>query len=441
MSIAEGVHKKLYSQMYKLAEKIFPFPRSLTGEGVRQTLRQIQQILPDLKIHEVPTGTQVFDWQVPKEWNIRDAYCMDEQGRKVIDWRKNNLHVVSYSIPVSATVSLGELQEHLYSLPDKPNAIPYVTSYYEPRWGFCISHNERKNLKEGRYRVIIDSQLEPGFLTYADLMIPGRETKEILLSTYVCHPSMANNECSGPVVATFLAQWIQEQRRRRYTYRIVFAPETLGAIVYLGRNLESMRANTIAGFVITCVGDNRGYSFMPSRLGNTLADKVALHVLKHHAPNFIAYSFLQRCSDERQYCSPGVDLPVVSLMRTKYSEYPEYHTSLDDLSFISPEGLGGAYEILKKCLMALERNDRYQTTVLCEPQLGKRGLYPTLGTTQNATSYPIRDMMNVLAYCDGQRDLLDVAEIIQIPVDHCYPIVEKLLEHHLLERIAIQTVN
>jgi aminopeptidase-like protein len=431
MSQAE---ESLYQQMYAFAEKIFPFPRSITGNAVRQTLHEIKQLLPELTIHEVPTGTQTFDWQVPKEWNIRDAYVMDESGNRVIDWQKNNLHVVSYSTPVDMTLSLQELDEHLYSLPEQPDAIPYITSYYQPRWGFCIAQNKRQQLKEGRYRVVINSELEPGSLTYGELLLPGEESCEVLLSTYICHPSLANNECSGPVVTTFLAKWLGEQFRRRYSYRIVYIPETIGAVVYLSRHLEYMRTWTVAGFVVTCVGDNRAYSFMPSRLGNTIADKVALHILKNYAPGFISYAFVERGSDERQYCAPGVNLPVVSVMRTKYGEYPEYHTSLDDLSLISSEGLGGAYEILKKCLVALEHNYRYQVTVLCEPQLGKRGIYPTLSTKSSGCQ--VKDMMNLLVYCDGQHDLVDVAETIKVPIEGCYSIVDKLLEHGLLENLA-----
>jgi aminopeptidase-like protein len=425
----------LYQQIYDFVERIYPFPRSITGNGVRQTLREIQHLLPALTIHEVPSGTQAFDWQVPNEWNIHDAYVMDETGKRVVDWQKNNLHVVSYSTPVDTTMSLQELEKHLYSLPDQPDAIPYITSYYRPCWGFCIAHNQRSQLKEGHYRVVIDSQLEPGSLTYGELIIPGEESSEILLSTYVCHPSMANNECSGPAVTTFLAKWLFELPQRRYTYRILYIPETIGSIVYLSRNIEHMKTYTVAGFVVTCVGDNRVFSFMPSRLGNTIADKVALHVLRHHAQEFIHYSFLERGSDERQYCAPMVDLPVVSVMRSKYGEYPEYHTSLDNLTLISPEGLGGAYELLKKCLIALERNYRYKVTTLCEPQLGKRELYPTL-STKSSVNVQIKVMMNVLAYCDGQHDLIDIADIIRVPIETYYPIVDLLLEQNLLRKKA-----
>lgn len=431
MALLNEREEYLYNEIFAFAEKIFPYTRSITGDGVRQTLYEIRKILPDLTVYEVPSGTQVFDWQVPNEWNIRDAYVMDESGNRVIDWRKNNLHVVSYSVPVNTIISLEELDAHLYSLPEQPDAIPYITSYYQPRWGFCITHNERRKLKAGQYRVLIESQLESGSLTYGELIIPGKEKHEILLSTCICHPSMANNECSGLAVATFMAKWLSEQSRRRYTYRIVYVPETIGAIAYLSRNLRHMKKHVIAGFTVNCVGDDRVYSFMPSRLGNTIADKVALNVLRNHVSQFTNYQFLERGSDERQYCAPGIDLPVVSIMRSKYGTYPEYHTSLDNLNLISPAGLGGAYEVIRKCLALLESNRRYKVTILCEPQLGKRGLYPELSTISSINQ--VKDMMNLLVYCDGNHDLIDIADKIHVPIEECCSIADKLLQHGLLE--------
>jgi aminopeptidase-like protein len=409
--------------MHQLMTDLFPICRSITGNGVRETLRIIQQHVP-LTTHEVPSGTEVLDWTVPKEWNIRDAYVLDDRGEKLIDFRKNNLHVVSYSMAVNKAVTLSELQQHLYSLEDQPDAIPYVTSYYEERWGFCLSHDQRVRLKEGTYRVVVESEFVDGSLTYGELLIRGSSEREVFLSTYICHPSMANNELSGPVVTTFLAKWIAS-RPRRYSYRIVFVPETIGSITYLSRNLDHLQTNMVAGFNVTCVGDDRAYSYLPSRNGSTLADRAALSILTHHHPDFIRYSYLDRGSDERQYCSPGVDLPVASVMRSKYREYPEYHTSLDDLKVATPAGLQGGFAALRDCLDLLERNRVYRATCLGEPQLGRRGLYPPVGTKQSHRQ--VKSMLDVLAYADGTRDLIEISNLIHVPVSQLYPIIDRLV--------------
>jgi aminopeptidase-like protein len=422
------------ADMYRFAAELFPLNRSLTGEGVRQTLRRIKERVPELEIREVPSGTPAFDWEVPLEWNVRDAYVMDESGRRVIDWRRHNLHLVGYSVPVDAEMMLEELQPHLYSLPEMPDAIPYVTSYYQPRWGFCLTDRDRKSLRPGRYRVRVDATLAPGSLTYGEVILPGREQTEVLISTYVCHPSMANNELSGPVVASQVARWLRGLAERRYTYRFVFVPETIGAIVYLSRNLEAMRERTVAGYVLTCIGDDRSYSFLPSREGDTLADRVTRHVLKHHTPDFREFSFLDRGSDERQYCAPGVDLPVVSLMRTKYHEYPEYHTSLDDLNLVTPAGLQGGFDAVRRCIRALEVNRRYRSTVLCEPQLGRRGLYPTLSTRE--TRFLVRDIKNVWAYCDGRQDTVAIAERLDLPLERVAELQRTLARAGLVEEAS-----
>ena len=422
-------------EMHVLAAELFPLPRSLTGNGVRETFGILRGHLPELKIHEVPSGTKCFDWTVPPEWNCRDAFIVTPDGARIADFRVNNLHVVGYSTPVDAMISLDELQPHLHSLPEQPDAIPYITSYYKERWGFCLTHRQRERLKPGNYKIKIDSTLSPGSLTYGELLIPsgnGNE-KEIFLSTYICHPSLANNELSGPVVATFLAKWIASLPQRNFSYRIIFIPETIGSITYLSRNLDAMKKRIVAGFNISCVGDDRAYSYLPSRAGNTPSDRVALHVLKHLAPGFARYSFLDRGSDERQYCSPGIDLPVASVMRTKYGMYPEYHTSLDNLDLISPNGLFGGFNALKQCILCLEKNETLQTTVLCEPQLGRRGLYPTLSTKQSSDQ--VRTMMDLIAYCDGTRDLVDVAETIGVPMWECFQIVETLKANQLLRAV------
>ena len=417
-------------QMHHWARDLFPVCRSLTGAGVRQTLSYLKLLLPGLTIESVPSGQQVFDWVVPDEWTIRDAYISDENGARVVDFSNNNLHVVGYSEPVDHWFSLEELQTYLHSLPYQPDAIPYITSYYKRRWGFCLSENQRKKLKPGRYRAVIDSDLAPGVLNYGELILPGRLQKEVLLSTYVCHPSMANNELSGPVVTAALAQWLTNMPERKYTYRILFMPETIGVITYLSRNLEHLKRHTIAGFNITCIGDDRCYSYLPSRSGDTLSDHVALHVLEHLAPDFKRYSYLDRGSDERQYCAPGVDLPIATMMRSKYAEYPEYHTSLDDLVLVTPEGLEGGFTALRKAIEVIELNCKPQVMVLCEPQLGKRGLYPTLSTKTSSQS--VKAMMDLIAYSDGARSLLDIAEIMRVPMWELVPIYRKLNEHNLL---------
>ena len=421
---------RIKKDIYRLCEVLWPITRSITGNGVRETLSIIQQEISNLTIHEVPTGTQCFDWKIPKEWNIKDAYIIDPDGKKIIDFQDSNLHVVGYSSPINQTVPLAELQEHLHSRPEQPNAIPYVTSYYEERWGFCLTENQRKTLKEGNYQVFINSELSDGSLTYGELIIPGKSEKEIFLSTYVCHPSMANNELSGPTVTTYLAKWIQSQPRE-YTYRIIFIPETIGSITYLSKNQQKLKENVSAGFNITCVGDDNAYSFLPSRNGSTLSDIVAKHVLKHHAKDFKEYSFLDRGSDERQYCSPGVDLPIASIMRTKYGEYEQYHTSLDNLDFISDKGLYGAFKALTLSIICIENNKVYKYTNLCEPQLGRRGLRSNVGAINNMTQFN-KDVTNVLAYADGKKDLISIAIETDRPLWELIIVVEKLVEHNLL---------
>jgi aminopeptidase-like protein len=419
------------AELYRWACDLFPINRSLTGPGVRETLAYLKGLLPDLVVHSVPSGERAFDWVVPDEWTVRDAYVTDESSERIIDFRKSNLHLVGYSIPVDRWMTLDELQDHLHSLPRQPDAIPYLTSYYKRRWGFCVTHRQREALRPGRYHVVIDADLKPGFLNYGELILPGTEDRELLLSTNICHPSLANNEVAGPVVTAALARWLSSKPSRRFRYRIVFIPETIGSIVYLSRNLEQMKKATVAGFVITCCGDDRAYSFLESRLGNTLADRAARYVLSRYFPSYREYPYLLRGSDERQYCSPGIDLPVVSIMRSKYDEYPEYHTSLDDLSFISPAGLAGAFDAIKRTIEVVEQNRVYRSKVLCEPHLGQRGLYPTLSTPESAEA--VETMINVVAYADGDHDLLAIADRINADFHECASIAEVLHAKELLE--------
>lgn len=433
----EQVSRSAGQRMYEIAAEMFPLCRSITGDGVRRTHDILRQYLPELKTYEVPSGTQVFDWTVPNEWNCRDAYIADETGRRVVDFRQSNLHVMGYSLPVDLWLRWDELEPHLYVQPDQPDAIPYVTSYYKERWGFCLSLRQKEALAARggaeKYHVVIDSTLQPGSLTYSECVLPGQTDREILVSTYTCHPSMANNECSGPACSVVLADWVKQQPRR-YTYRFVYIPETIGSITYLSRNLPWLKEHVIGGVNLSCVGDDRTFSFVETRNGDSLFDRLMENLLQHHAPgNYRRYSYLERGSDERQYNAPGVDLPVVSFCRSKYGEYPEYHTSADDLQLVSPAGFQGSYDLLTAFFSVLEQNGRYRACVLGEPQLGKRGLYPTVSRKGSYDAVKLR--MNFLAYADGRRDLVDMAEKIGCGADALLEEAELLSRYDLVERL------
>ena len=430
--------KNIGEELYSWAEDLFPICRSITGPGVRETLEYLKKILPKIKICSIPTGTKVFDWTIPDEWFIESAYIEDNRGNRVIDFNNNNLHIVGYSEPVDEWMDLKALNERLHSLPDQPDAIPYVTSYYNKNWGFCLTHTDRSKLSDVQYHVVIKSELKIGVLNYGELIIKGESDDEVLLSTYVCHPSMANNELSGPVVATGIAQWISTLSNLRYTYRIIFIPETIGSIAYLSQHADYLKKYTIAGLVLTCIGDNRDYSFLPSRDGNTLIDRVSLHVLNNYVKKYTKYSYLERGSDERQYCSPGIDLPVCSIMRSKYEEYPEYHTSLDDLSLISPEGLQGGFNVVKKIIKILEFNKIYKNNILCEPQLGKLNLYSCISTKNKNTRVVSDLILDILAYMDGYNDVLQISELIGEDFFTVYKIVKDLIDKELVKGITPQ---
>ena len=357
-----------------------------------------------------------------------------KRREKIIDFKKNNLHVVGYSCPIDKWVSKEELKQYIYTQPDQPDVIPYITSYYSLRSGFCMSKDMWNDLPDGSYHMYIDSKFTDGSMTYGEIIIPGVTSEEICFSTNICHPGLGSNEVSGPCVLTYLAKWLSEEPNRRYTYRFLFIPETIGSITYISQHLEEMKKNIKAGFVVTCVGDDLEYSYVESRKGGTLADRALQQVLKYYAPMYKKYSFLKRGSDERQYCAPGVDLPFVVFCRSKYHEYKEYHTSADNLSFISSAGMGNALEVLKRVVMTLEYNQYYRTTVLCEPQLGKRGLYPTIsqkGTYKNN----VRVIQNLLAYADGMSDLIEISNSINEPIEKLARTIDILLAEGLVKVI------
>lgn len=422
--------------LHSLARRLFPITRSITGDGVRQTLEILSEYLPGLEVHEVPSGTPAFDWTVPREWAIRDAYIEDPAGKRIIDLRDSNLHVVSYSTHVDATMPLADLDSHLHSLPDQPDAIPYVTSYYNPTWGFCLTDRQRQELVDGNYRVLIDSDLFNGSLTYGELVLPGHSNKEVFISTYVCHPSLANNELSGPLISTALAMWLASLPDRRFTYRFVFVPETIGALTYASQNLKDLKDHVIAGFNLTCIGDDGDYSYLASRLGDTRVDAIGRHVVSL-TERPVYYTYLDRGSDERTYCAPGIDLPLISLMRTRYGNYPEYHTSLDDLSVVTPAGLQGGLNLVRDCIEILEHDALYHATVLGEPQLGRRGMYHRMHSKTVADVILLRT--HVLAYCDGQHSLFDIATLLKRPFADVLSVAEELLEHGLLAPVDAAT--
>lgn len=420
-------------QMFEMMKELFPINRSITGDGVRQTMAILRRKMPDMKLYEVESGTKAFDWTVPNEWNVRSAYIEDENHNRIVDMADTNLHLLGYSIPIDEWMELDELKEHIYTLPEQPDLIPYCTSYYKERWGFCMSENMKSSLKAGKYHAYVDSELAPGSLTYGELIIPGESEEEIFFSSYTCHPSMANNECSGPIVMAWLADYIKRMPKRRYTYRLVLAPETIGAITYISRNLEVLKKNVIAGFNLTCVGDDRTYSIVHSRYSDTLADKVLMNVLNGMGTKFCEYSYLQRGSDERQYQAPGVDIPLVCFCRSKYHVYPEYHTSADNLDIVSPDGLAGSLDVLIRCIEALENNQKYMIQCLCEPQLGKRGLMPT---TSNKNSYKDTLILKDLsAYADGTNDLFELSDIIGHSIHDMLPSIRKMEEAGLIKPV------
>jgi aminopeptidase-like protein len=422
---------------YQLAKhSLFPICRSLTGNGVRKTLKIIKREFPKLKICKIRSGTKVFDWNVPPEWNVKAAYILDKNNKKIVDFKNNNLHLVGYSTPINKFFSKKKLFNHIHSLPKQPKAIPYITSYYKKYWGFCVSHNKKlkfyKNYKySDKFKVVIKSNLNSkGHLNYGELILKGKSKQEILISTYVCHPSMANNELSGPIVSMCLINHFNKKKNLEKTIRFIFIPETIGSITYLNKNLSYLKANVVGGFNLSCIGDERQHSCMFSKYANTPSDRAIVEAYNKLKIKFKRYSFLERGSDERQYNSPGIDLPIASIFRTKYDKYPEYHTSLDNFSLVTEKGIRGGFNVAKEAIGILIKKIIPKNKILCEPQMGKRGLYPTLSTKnkKKITGH----YMDFLQYADGKNDLESISILLNIKLSSTYKIYNILKKNNLV---------
>ena len=427
----------IIKKYYNIAKtKLFPITRSLTGDGVKKTLNIIQKELPKLKIKKFKSGTKVFDWNIPEEWNVTDAYVIDKYNNKIIDFKKNNLHLVGYSIPIQKNITKKELFKNLYFLKNQPKAIPYITSYYKRRWGFCISYNEYKILDKryslnDKFKVVINSNLnKKGNLNYGELILKGKSQKEILISTYICHPSMANNELSGPIVSMGLINYFKNKKLNK-TLRFVFIPETIGSISYLSKNLKYLKENVIGGYNLSCIGDERQHSCMFSKYQNSPSDEAVIEAYKLlKIKNYKAYTFLKRGSDERQYNSPGIDLKISSIFRTKYGEYPEYHTSLDNFNLVTLKGCVGGFNVARKSIEILLERIYPKCKIMCEPQMGKRGLYPTL-STKNENKLT-RSYMDFLQYADGTNSLEKISNLIKLELNSVKKINSILFKNNLI---------
>jgi len=444
------------NEMFQLMEKLYPICRSITGNGVRKTLEIIKKEIP-LEIHEVPTGEKVFDWTIPKEWNINDAYIIDPHGKKIVDFKESNLHVLNYSVPINQKISLSELKKHIHTIPEKPDAIPYVTSYYSENWGFCMTHNNFLDLKDGTYHVVIDSKLEEGSLTYGEFFIPGKSEFEILLSCYVCHPSMCNDNLSGVVLLTQIAKYFKNIKNN-YSIRFIFVPETIGAISWIQQN-EANLSKIKHGLIATCLGDSGKFTYKKTRLGNAEIDKTVIKILENSKFEFKTVDFFPWGSDERQFCSPGFNLPIGSLMRSMYGtkDFPEYHTSNDNLEFMNKESLKESFEKYIEIIKDLDRNfsqkHRMQSGQKeikncesemylnlfpkCEPQLGRRGVYRKLGGQNNSLESRKNEfaIFWVLNLSDGQHSILDIIRKSGFEENVIRNAVKILIEKGILEKI------
>ena len=413
----------LKTPLIEHAKNLYPICRSLTGSGIRETLNYFEKYHSEYKRCKFPSKKKVFDWEIPLEWNIDDAYIQHlESGKKYAEFKNSNLHILNYSEPIDMIIDLKDLLPKIYSLENQPNDIPYVTSYYKKNWGFCLEDKVKKKLPQGKYHVYIKSKLEKGYLDLSHALLEGESKKEIFFSSYVCHPSMVNNELSGPVVLNALMSYLKEKyKKRKYTYRFILIPETIGSIVYLSENLKTLKENMICGFNLSCVGDERTYSYIKTPFGDTLTDK-ALNSALIKKDNLKIYSFLDRGSDERQYCSPFIRLPVCTFCRTKFGEFKEYHTSADNFNLVTEKGLQESFQVMRNIIDAFENGLYPKTTTMCEPQLGKRGLYPNI--KQKGIFNQLNLRMNLLTFSDGETSIFDICNNLNVNLE---VVLEELL--------------
>ena len=411
--------------MIEFAKKLFPIYRSLTGEGVKQTLLIIKSEIPGFKINYFNSGKKVFDWKIPPEWSVKEAYIKNEKNEKIVDFKKNNLSIVVYSQPINKILNKNTLERHIFTIPSHPNWIPYITSYYKKFWGFCMKENEKRKLFKGKkFQVKILSNFnKKGKMHYGELFIKGKSKKEILISTYVCHPQMANNEISGPTIATYLAKYFLN-KKNEYSMRFLFLPETIGSIGYINKNLKNLKKNVIAGYVLSCVGDEGEFSLIPTKKNNTISNTIAINVFKKSKIKFKKYSFLDRGSDERQFNSPGVDLPIAVITRTKFGSYPEYHTSADNFNIVTNKGLIKSFTIIREILKSINKLIIPTPNITCEPFLNKRKLYPHFSTikgvkykskiSKGERDFNSQTILDFYMYCNGLRDINNIAKKINI---------------------------
>ena len=422
-------------KIYNLIKKIYPYPRSITGIGTLKTLQEFKKYIPDLKIIRVKSGKKINGWIVPNEWNFKRAYIKNSKGKIIVDTKNSNLHVVNFSQPIKKKIKLEGLKNKIYSIKNFPNAIPYVTSYYKKDWGFCMQDSIKSKLQDDIYDVHIDTKVEKGFLNYGEIFIRGKSKKEVLISTYICHPSMANNELSGPCLSLFLAKFIQS-KKNYYSYRFIFIPEIIGSIIFINKNKKNFK-NIKYAFNITCVGDDKSLSFLPSRNSNTATDKLAEFVFKDLNLKYKKYNYLKdRGSDERNFCSPNVNLPMVSIMRSKHGTYKEYHTSKDDLHFISESGLKLSYKIHLRCFEIIENNFFYKSKNFGEPFLTNLGYgYTLIAGKNNLKSIQSKLILDLLECLDSTNDLIDIASKLEISIDKLFEIIKILKAKKMIKYV------